>query len=119
MVEVTAYGRISSMRRLRHGKDGKHLYINFLLASHQSKTETLFIPCISFDGLAATLDQYLTVGDRVVVHGRLMKDKYGKSPYSFKLKVLSYQFVETLADHEKHFNKHLMRIMKGENGNGS
>lgn len=88
------------------------MYINFLLASHRNKHETVFLPCIAFDGLAIAIDTYISVGDRVVLHGNLVKDKYKKQPYSFKLQVSRYEFVETIKDHEKHREKHFKKSME-------
>lgn len=99
---------------MKHGRDGKHAYLNFLLASHEGPNgATLFLPCIAFDATAINIDRYITVGDRVLLLGKLIQDKYAQSKYKFKFQVSSFEFVETKKDHHKNFDKQMDRILQG------
>lgn len=112
MLEVTGFGRIASDIDLKHSKDGKHLYTNFLFASHRrvnKKQETTFIRCVAFDAMATLLNNFFSKGDRVILKGELISDDYNGSKYVFKLQVKNFEFVETIADHNKNKMNHMSK----------
>lgn len=105
MLNIEAYGRIASNIVVKKSKDTKHLYTNFLLASHDKK-QTTFIRCVAFDGMATLLHEYVSNGDRVILSGKLISDDYNGSKYTFKIQVEKFEFIETKSEHEKNAIKH-------------
>lgn len=105
MLETIAYGRIASKIEAKQSRDGKHLYTNFLLASHEHG-KTIFIRCCAFDGMATLLTEYFSKGDRILLKGDLISDDYNGSKYRFKLKIHGFEFIETLDEHNKNKEKH-------------
>lgn len=79
----------------------------------------MFLPCIAFDGQAVNIDRYLSVGDRVVLVGKLIHDKYAKSAYKYKFQVSNFEFVETKKEHNKNFNRQMNRVFEGGKTYGS
>lgn len=106
MLNVQASGRIASDVPLNKSQDGKHMYTNFLLASHDRRKETIFIRCVAFDGMATVLHEFYSQGDRIIINGTLIEDNYKNRKYSFKIKVMDCEFIETLAEHEKNKQRH-------------
>lgn len=105
MLDVHAYGRVSTPIRVKTSKNKKKLYTSFLLASHENK-ETTFIRCVAFDGLATALESYFSMGDRIILFGELWKDDYKGQKHRFKIKVNDFKFVETLEEHKKNIEAH-------------
>lgn len=105
MLDVRAFGRISTPIRVKTSKDKKTLYTSFLLASHEKK-ETTFIRCVAFNGLATALHDYFVAGDRIIIYGELQKDEYKGQKNCFQLLVNDFKFVETLAEHTKNKEAH-------------
>lgn len=99
MLDVVGYGRIASDISTKKSKNQKRLYTTFLLASHERK-ETTFIRCVAFDGTATLLESYFSKGDRIILKGSLINDNYNGSKYVFKIKVTSFEFVETKREHD-------------------
>lgn len=106
MLDVNAYGRIASDITVKESKDKKHLYTNFLLASHYNK-ETTFIRCVAFNGMATLLHEYFSKGDRIILKGKLCSDDYKNSKYVFKIKVDSFEFIEALSEHNKNKERNI------------
>lgn len=111
MLDLCAYGRIASDIKIKQTKNKKHLYTNFLLASH-NLGKTTFIRCIAFDGLANLLHEYFISGDRIILKGELVSDDYNGSKFVFKLKVNSFEFVEIKSDHDRNKEKMLTKKNK-------
>ena len=105
MLDVNAYGRIATDIKVKQSKNKKHVYANFLLASHQNG-QTTFIRCVCFDAMANLLSNYFTKGDRIILKGDLVSDDYNNIKFVFKLKVNSFEFVETMENHVKNKEKH-------------
>ena len=105
MLNIQSYGRIASDIVVKRSKDQKHLYTNFLFASHKGK-ETTFIRCVAFDALATLLQDFFSKGDRVILKGELVSDDYKGSKFVFKIQVKEFEFVETLTEHNKNKAKH-------------
>ena len=99
MLNLQAYGRIASDIIVKESKNNKHLYTNFLLASHGSNKETTFIRCVAFDGLATLLHEFFCKGDRVIFKGELISDNYNGNKFVFKMLIKDFEFVETKKDH--------------------
>ena len=108
MLDVNAYGRIASDIKIKQSKNKKHLYTNFLLASHQNG-QTTFIRCVCFDAMASLLNSYFTKGDRIILKGDLVNDDYDNTKFAFKLKVNNFEFVETKEDHIKNKEKYIKK----------
>ena len=106
MLDVHAYGRVSTPIRVKTSKDKKKLYTSFLLASHDKKKEAVFIRCVAFDGLATRLNSSFSVGDRIILYGELWADDYKGQKNRFQLKINDFRFVETLAEHKKNMEAH-------------
>lgn len=104
MLNITAYGRIASNITVKKSKNNKHLYTNFLLASHDNK-KTTFIRCVAFDAMATLLNEYFASGDRIILKGILISDDYNGSKYTFKIQVSEFEFVETKTEHDKNASK--------------
>lgn len=104
MLNIEAYGRIASDIPVHGSKDNKHLYANFLLASHKKK-ETTFIRCVAFDAMATLLHDYFSSGDRILLKGELISDDYKDTRYVFKIQVTGFEFVETKTEHDKNVAK--------------
>lgn len=100
MLSLQAYGRVASDIEVKQSKDGKHLYTNFLIASHE-KCETTYMRCVAFDAMASLLNEFFSKGDRILLKGDLIGDDYKNRKYSFKMKVRDFEFVETLDEHNK------------------
>lgn len=103
MLKVSAYGRIVTDITLEQ-KD-EILYTNFLFASHE-RSNTTFIRCVAFEPIAKLLSQYSGKGDRMMLTGDLIPDKYidkkkHKNIDTFKIKVNTFDFVETQAESRK------------------
>lgn len=105
MLDLHAYGRIASDIEVKQSANGKHLYTNFLLASHNRGGST-FMRCTAFDAMATLLGEYFCKGDRIALSGELLSDDYNGSKYRFKLKVKEFEFVDTKAEHERNKEKH-------------
>ena len=111
MLNIDGYGRIASDIPIKRSKDGKHLYTNFLLASHDSKKNTTFIRCVAFDAMSTLLHDLFSKGDRIIIRGDLISDDYHskKNIYAFEIKVTNFEFVETLVEHKKNKDKHFVK----------
>lgn len=105
MLNVTAYGRIASDIIVKRSRNGEHLYTSFLLASHRRK-ETTFIRCVAFDAMATLLHDFFSKGDRIFIKGDLIDDNYNGSKFVFKIKVQSFEFIETIKEHNKNKKRH-------------
>ena len=104
MLSLQAYGRIASDIKIKNGRDNKHVYATFLLASHHNH-QTTFIRCVAFDGTANLLHEYFSCGDRIILRGELISDDYNNTKYVFKFKISEFEFVETLDNHNKNKTK--------------
>lgn len=91
MLNITGYGRLASDILLKTSKDIQ--YTNFLLATHNHK-KTTFIKCVAFGSLAQLLTTYCNKGDRILVSGELIPDKYEEID-TYKIKVNTFDFIET------------------------
>lgn len=98
MLQITAYGRLASSVTIQSSNDLS--YTNFLLATHETKDKTTFIRCVAFGSLATLMSEHCAKGDRVLITGDLIPDKYKKID-TFKIKVNSFEFVETLNESMK------------------
>lgn len=106
MLKIQAYGRISTPIDIKQSKDKKHLYTNFLLASH-SKGKTTFIRCVGFDAMATLLHEYFSIGDRILLNGILIEDRYKEGNIAtFKIQIQDFEFIETKEEHNKNKSKH-------------
>lgn len=100
MLKITAYGRIASDIILE--QKNEVMYTNFLLATHEKSTTT-FIRCVAFGPVAKLLSQYSGKRDRILIIGDLIADKYynkkkGQNVDTFKIKVDTFDFIETQAE---------------------
>lgn len=115
MLKITAYGRLASNIEMKI-KDNIH-YTNFLLATHEQKNKTTFIRCVGFGPIADLLEKHCAKGDRIIIYGDLIPDKYinkskQKEIDTFKIKVDTFDFVETQAESLKNKMKNSQK--KGE-----
>lgn len=118
MLNIDGYGRIASDVPLNRSKNGKSLYTNFLLASHNKRKETTFIRCVAFDAMATLLNTFFTKGDRIVISGELVSDDYNssKNKFAFEIKVTGFEFVESSKEHNKNKNRRKKDGQRSSNG---
>ena len=113
MLDIQGYGRIASNIEVKQSKDKKHMYTNFLFASHINK-ETTFIRCVAFDAMATLLQEFFSKGDRIIIKGELISDDYQDKKNRFKIKITDFEFVETMTEHQKNKEKHSVKTFKKE-----
>lgn len=78
MNQVTLAGRIANKFDLREFGKGqsKTQVLSLVLACQRNKDEADFITLKAFNGTAATIDEYVEVGDQIIVNGHIQTGSY-------------------------------------------
>ena len=75
MNNVNLIGRLVRDPDMRSTPSGKEV-VSFTLACDRSKDQTDFVPCVAWEKLAKTIQQYVHKGEKLGVSGRITTRKY-------------------------------------------
>ena len=75
MNNVNLIGRMVRDPDLRTSHNGKD-NVSFTLACRKNKEQADFVPCVAWESMARTINQYVHKGDNLGVSGRIMTRSY-------------------------------------------